>query len=326
MRKVPGSPARVFRRIAAAAMALALLGLPVSAPAAAKAGEPLCRRVIVIGVDGMGAFLEKTEAPNYHRIFDGGSRTLKAKAIQPTNSAQGWGCMFYGVRPEVHGRTNASVWRTQYSDPELPSIFRLVTEAYPGNDVASIVGWSPINYGIIDHPEGMDMIPDTRIASYRDHKVMAWVREYLKDHDPRLLFIHLNDADSAGHRYGFGSDRHLKALETVDAYIGAIYSALEERGMLKDTLILLVTDHGGTPHGHHGGSSAAEIECLFAAAGPGVCRGGTVGEMDLTDIGPIVLYALGIEPPAASTGKVPPGLFDAADLDLREFLVVDEDE
>ena len=67
------------------------------------------RHVIVVGIDGAGAFIREARTPCFDRIFAGGAVTYRALASRPTISAECWGSMLLGVGPEVHGLTNAIV-------------------------------------------------------------------------------------------------------------------------------------------------------------------------------------------------------------------------
>ena len=93
---------------------------------------------------------------------------------------------------------------------------------------------------------------------------------------------------------------------------GTVYEALDEKGLLEDALIILSTDHGGTPEGTHGGGSDAETRCVFAARGSGLASPEErIGYMELKDIAAVVRYALGLEQPDFSDAAVPEGLFAA---------------
>ena len=53
--------------------------------------------VIVIGVDGAGAWFKDADTPNFDRIFAKGAVTYRALSSKPTISAECWGLMLIGV-------------------------------------------------------------------------------------------------------------------------------------------------------------------------------------------------------------------------------------
>ena len=53
--------------------------------------------VIVIGVDGAGAWFKDADTPNFDRIFAQGTVTYRALSSKPTISAECWGSMLIGV-------------------------------------------------------------------------------------------------------------------------------------------------------------------------------------------------------------------------------------
>ena len=95
-----------------------------------------------------------------------------------------------------------------------------------------------------------------------------------------------------------------------------IYDATFDAGM-KNTLFIVVSDHGGTPwNGNgasHGGWSDAEKLVTFAAVGKGV-RKTELDNVNIRDLAAVVLYAFGIDPPEFSedgwTSQIPNGMFD----------------
>ena len=77
---------------------------------------------------------------------------------------------------------------------------------------------------------------------------------------------------------------------------------------MKNSLFIVVTDHGETSGGH-GGNSKEESSAVVAV------RGYTVNKVTLgenvrnRDVAAIVLYALGVEKPSHFTASVPSNLF-----------------
>lgn len=269
-------------------------------------------RLIWIGVDGVGTFFRDTDTPNFDRIFQNGKITWNCIAPEPTVSAPGWCSMFYGVPFSVHGVTNEMVEVQPFNSGPLKSVFRQTSDAYPGEAVGVFCTWHAIGSGMLDvRPEDAEVTiyPAARTSANSEQTLAAAVSWLQEQSDFKLLFFYLEDPDNAGHAYGYGSPGHRAAISRVDGLIGAFYDELEERGFLEDALILLSTDHGGTPEGTHGGGSAAESHCVFAVQGEGLNPNTEIGSMELKDIAAVVRYALGLEQPDFSDAAVPEGLF-----------------
>ncbi|MBE6540858.1 MAG: nucleotide pyrophosphatase [Ruminococcaceae bacterium] len=266
--------------------------------------EPPYKRVVLIGVDGAGAFFKKAETPNIDRIFENGAVTYDAVTATPSVSAQCWGSLLHGVPADIHRLTFSIIDNYPYGTvSRIPSIFQVVRDNDSEALLASIVNWIPINRGVVE--DGIGIHKDTG----DDQQVTDKVCKYLKEHDPKLLFVHFDSVDGAGHNDGYGSNDHLKQIKVIDGYIGLIYSVLENRGMLDDTLFIVTTDHGGTPDGTHGEDTDAEMKIMYAAVGHSVQKGGKIGEMSIWDNAAVIAYALGYEAPEKWTSKIPNGLF-----------------
>lgn len=278
---------------------------PDPEPEPTPVSEGAYKRVIILGVDGAGAFFNSATTPNAMAIFKNGAQSFNVLTSYPSISAQCWGSMLHGVLPEFHRLTN-DITGIRHYDPEspFPSIFRIAREAFPDAELASFCNWNNINYGIIE--EGFDI---QKGQNGDDEKVTEMAIDYLNSHDPTLLFVTWDSVDAAGHHYGYGSEGHAKALSNVDRMIGQIYDALKKKGLLEDTLLMLSADHGGTPEGSHGGDSAAETNVYLGVLGKTVETSGVIREAEVQDIPAIAAYALGIKIPENWTGRVPSGLF-----------------
>ena len=306
-----GRAGRSFDRITALAAALMICVAPAMSRAEAWRVSPYAR-VIWIGVDGVGTFFQKAETPNFDRIFAGGKITWDCVAPEPTISAPGWCSMFYGVPSGVHGITNQIAESRPFQNASLMSVFRQEMDARPGEAVGVFTTWYAIGYGMLDRkPEdtALTVFPAGQQSAEPEQTLeaaLSWIQER---EDFRLLFFYLDHTDIAGHAYGYGAPGYIAAITRADEMIGTLYDALAEKGLLEDALILLSTDHGGTPEGTHGEGTLAETRCVFAAAGAGLEPDTAIGPMELKDIAAIVRYALGLEQPAFSDAKVPEGLF-----------------
>ena len=263
------------------------------------------KHVVILGVDGAGAFFRETDTPKMDAIFADGAYTYNWKAVYPSISAQNWGAMLHGVLPEFHRLTNEIVASRPYDPASLyPSIFRVVREAMPEATLASFCNWSAVNIGIVEDGLGVE-----KWNGPNDPAVAAEVVSYLGGHAPTLLFVHFDSCDAAGQRSGYGFTQHLAAVSAVDGLIGDIYQALKQRELLDETLFLVVTDHGGTPQGSHGGNTPAEMDIYFGAVGKTVDRETPIYDGDNRDVAAIAACALGLECPATWTSRVPTGVF-----------------
>ena len=283
----------------------------------------LYKHVVIVGVDGAGAFFKDTDTPNLDEIFANGAVTYEAITETPSISAQCWGSMLHGVAPEMHMLTNSSAEAIAYPEnSEFPSIFRIVREQIPDASLASFCHWNTINIGIIE-----DNINVYKSGHDDDESVINAAAEYVKtagdrgEEVPTLMFLQLDEADAAGHDKGYCEDFHLETITRLDGLIQILYQAYVDTGAIEDTLFIVTADHGGNGTGH-GGDSDGEMKIMFAAAGKTVVNG-TVGEMLTRDVASITAYALGVEQPETWTSVVPSGLFEGVEAVERPIAVVD---
>lgn len=267
--------------------------------------------VVIIGVDGAGAFFKDANTPNIDAIFANGAITYDCLTADPTISAQCWGSLLHGVVPSVHGLTNSTVSSTAYpSNSKYPSFFRVIRENSENAILASFCNWNPINVGIVENNIGVH-----KIGGISDSKLTNEILAYLENNNPTALFVQFDEADGAGHSYGYGTETQLAKITEIDTYIGEIYKKYEENGILDETLFIVTSDHGGTGKSH-GGLADSEKYVMFAAAGKNV-ENGTIGEMEIRDTAAIVLHALGYENPETWTARVPSGLFEGVEAGER---------
>ncbi len=274
-----------------------------------QAQEKIYDRVIIIGVDGAGSFVQDLASDDFWSIFEKNNVSFSMEVAFPSLSAESWGSMIYSVDPETHGLTNDSAKNRKMTNADLPSMFKLVHEQFPDAEIASIVAWSPINYGIIDGFDGMYLYPSEVLASSLPNEdVVQAAKEYLDSHDPKLLFIHFDGVDHAGHAYGWGSDEFFDALISAEKDIKTIYEYLGEKNYLENSLFIVTADHGGNGN-KHGGDSEAEMNAMFAIYGDRLNTEEPIGDIHIVDIPSIVLHAFRIDAPEGRTGVLPEGIF-----------------
>ena len=151
--------AYVFNRIATGVV-------PTDEQIAAAKGQ--YKRVLIIGVDGMGDYMNRMEpgsTPNFDKLFGegfttaGGTRinasvTHTGMAVYPTISSQNWTSMFHGVRPPYHGITgensNRDLENGKQANAKYPSFVKQFLDQYPSEKVLSVCTWKAVNTGAIE--------------------------------------------------------------------------------------------------------------------------------------------------------------------------------
>lgn len=266
-----------------------------------------CNRVIIIGWDGAGNFVRDAHTPNLDRLFESGASTLEAQTATPTISAECWGTLLHGVDPVKHGLTNTKAEAEVFlDDSPYPSIFRVAREAFPLAKLAAYSAWKPINDGIIEPSIGVHKIsmPDDELV----HAIAAYIQE---NPDFKLLYVQLDLPDAAGHKYGYNMPDQLRVIEESDQHTGVILEALKQADLLKDTLIIAVTDHGGGGENafNHGSDHPLDKTIFWSCTGPGIAPCTKLDNVTIADTATVVTHALGLDPPDSWEGKLPVGLF-----------------
>lgn len=103
----------------------------------------------------------------------------------------------------------------------------------------------------------------------------AEAANYLRSNDPDFTFVHIADADRAGHASGFLSSTYLQAVKNADTRVGQVLDAIKANPSLTDsTYVILTSDHGGNGRrGHSKVKDRANYTVPFVVDGPGVTAG-----------------------------------------------------
>jgi phosphopentomutase len=126
----------------------------------------------------------------------------------------------------------------------------------------------------------------------------------LSDRGPREFVVsYMNDADLAGHAWGWMSPAYLHAAGEMDAALAQLEPLLDD----PEILILLTADHGGggvlpRDHDHpHPTNDAIPIMMLGNRTIPSIAGGNPA---HLLDLPPTILHAFGAPVPGCYQGRV----------------------
>lgn len=264
--------------------------------------------VIFIGLDGWGAYsVPKADMPVVKQMMTDGCYTLKKRTALPSSSAINWASMFMGAGPELHGYTQ---WGSRI--PELPSrvvnehgifptIFQLLRDARPGAEIGCLYEWDGIKYLV-------DTLALSHYALSPDYTenpgvLCRMAESYIKEKKPTLLAVCFDNPDHVGHGAGHDTPAYYAKLKELDSYIGRIVSAVEEAGMLKQTIFIITSDHGGINKGH-GGITMQEMETPFIISGKNIKSGGEFSEsMMQYDVASTIASIFGLKQPQVWIGR-----------------------
>ncbi|EWC48276.1 hypothetical protein DRE_02380 [Drechslerella stenobrocha 248] len=101
-----------------------------------------------------------------------------------------------------------------------------------------------------------------------DNNVTRHVEPELRQADWDAMILHYLGLDHIGHKTGPRSGHMVPKQREMDALVRQIYEAIETQEHLKDTLFVLVGDHGMNEGGGHGGSSAGETSAALVFMSP----------------------------------------------------------
>lgn len=132
-----------------------------------------------------------------------------------------------------------------------------------------------------------------------------------KDFD--LMFLYFLSLDNLGHHQGFCSKEYNSHLYTIDLLIGKILESLDSAGILAETTVMLVSDHGATPGtNRHGELNDANLFAPLIVMGPGIKPNHRItANVHLTDVAPTIAAVLELEPHPDWRGKVISEIFHA---------------
>ncbi|MBI3819091.1 MAG: alkaline phosphatase family protein [Planctomycetes bacterium] len=256
------------------------------------------KKVLMIGIDGFRAdVLERSNTPNLHALMANGCYTTEARAGEKTVSGPGWSSVLTGVWFDKHRVPDNDFKNPNYKD--YPHFFARLREARPELKLASVVDWQEIDKFILASADA-----DFRfVFDYKNHgdeNVASKSAELLTKEDPDVLFAYFADLDEAGHANGFHAavSEYQKALQTIDAQIGTILSAMRARpgAATEDWLVIVTSDHGGTIDGNHGRDIPEHRKIPFIVSGAAAARGKMFRTVNQVDAAPTAMLHLGIIP------------------------------
>jgi len=303
----------------------------VSVVSAQEINSPIgAKHVVLIGYDGYGGhYVHWDELPALTKLRDGGAWTLNMRCVLPSVSAINWATMLMGSGSELHGyRTWGSrvpdlPSRVLTENGKYPDIFYVIKKCYPDSTLFAAYSWDVIG-DLIDAGaanetksigERADSIFDykgkgeiakedgtkTKIT-YPDAEQVCEVGIKYLEQNPTFTFLYFSEPDCVGHTCGWGTPQYYETVQRQDKLLGKIIDYLEANDRFKDTVVIFISDHGGTDKGH-GGEIMEHMEVPFIIYGCGV-KPGEISDVVMNyDVAATIAWILGADTPQCWRGK-----------------------
>jgi len=287
-----------------------LFVLPVIVTAA-----PRAEHVFVISFDGGNpSIIDKAEMPNFKRLAAEGAHTFVANTIIPSKTLPSHTSMLTGVDISKHGVD----WNDYFplrGFVRMPTVFELAKAANPATTTALFCGkikfrhlWKAsaldvFNCGGVYDEKPIPATEEKKLVPAQE--VVAQVVPYILEKKPTLCFIHFPDADSAGHKSGWGSPEQFDAFKVCDQALGQVLAAIDKAGLTASSTIILTADHGGSEKNHFR-PVPTDVRIPWVAWGKGVTKGRAIGKKSIMtyDTAATVLWLLGVPQPEHFDGEV----------------------
>ncbi len=255
----------------------------------AGAGSKIASTTVVVIVDGLNDETSR-KLDGLERLREYGT-DLTLVAPQPTLSFPNWTTILSGAPPYVSGVTSNDWNRKVPVETLIDTALRVsaTTVVVGPEELQTLYGASRSTASFLRS------YPETFYASTTLVDEAITLIDRVK---PRLAIVHLPDVDNAGHRSGSASEDYLATARKVDIDIDRLVQATQTEG----TTFVIVSDHGHTEAGGHGGweSTVANVPGLFFGKGMHLAQSQAKQE----DVAPTVAVIAGVPVPRFSKGDV----------------------
>jgi predicted AlkP superfamily pyrophosphatase or phosphodiesterase len=258
-------------------------------------------KVLVIGIDGLRwDRASAASAPRLTALAEAGcvrvSQLDEGSYGAQTLSGPGWSSIATGVWPQLHGVQDNTFAGARYAD--WPDFLTTMKRRDPNLATFAALDWPPLaEHGTFGAAVDVLLTDDGVTYGFleADARIGSAAAEILRHHDPDAGFVYLGWVDIVGHVFGAASTQYLDAIETVDGWVDYLIEAVQARPSYPDEswLVVIVTDHGHTDAGGHGGFTDGERQTLVITTnlsdGSAVPTGG-----QLVDVAPTALRHVGV--------------------------------
>jgi arylsulfatase A-like enzyme len=260
----------------------------------------ITQHVVLVSIDGLRPdAIDAFDAVTLQQLMREGSYSLAANTINPSKTLPSHTSMLTGEGPDRHHVLWNNVASAERDEIELPNVFSVARKQ--GYTTAAF--FSKAKFGPLQLPETLDysQAPGGWFGKWSGARTVRDVAEYLVEGRPNLLFVHLTDPDSAGHRHGWMSAPYGDAVRSADTAVKHLLTAADKAFGRGNFSVIVTADHGG--HGtNHGSDDPRDVLIPWIAWGRGVKSGGLDATIRTMDTASTVVWLLGLQEPTDWAG------------------------
>jgi len=262
--------------------------------------------VLIVGFDGLSSqsIREVNPMPFLRQLMDGGCWTLTRRSVLPSSSAANWASLFMGAGPEQHGYNKWNSRKPDFPSDTLtehgifPDLYYQVKKQYPTAKIAHFYEWEGMHY-VVDQQS----VDEDRKFNSNEAGELESVLQYVVTQKPFITSIVFDHPDHEGHAKGHMTQEYFDAEKRMDNFLRQIIDAYKSAGMYDETMICVISDHGGVDKGH-GGATMPEMEAPFVFYGKNIRQGIEIRQTtNAADFAPTVCNAIGVPYPHAWIGR-----------------------
>lgn len=214
-------------------------------------------KLLLVSFDGfMPDYLSKTETPNFDQLSEGGVLGEGLIPIFPSKTFPNYYAIATGLYPE----NNGFIANRMY-DEELGLSFSMGDrdqvenpDWWKGEPIWNTVEKAGKNAGTMFWVGSEAPIQNMRPTFWKSYdgrmpnedridSVLSWMT-LGTDKEIDFGTLYFNFVDSQGHRYGTDSEEVIQAIKEADQLVGYLLEKLQEKELLDNTNIMIVSDHG----------------------------------------------------------------------------------
>lgn len=267
--------------------------MPLQPKPGGKATAPLAPEVVLVIVDGL-RYDAIASMPTLALLQRQGA-SARALVRPPSYSQPTWTTLVTGAWPELNGSALLNAPDDAIRPIAVDHIFAAAKRAGLTTALAGAPWWAKmVPQDVLD----AHFFADSFFADGDQQSADAGLR-FINNFHPNLTLIYFGNVDETAHAAGGNSAAYREAVARVDNHLHDILQAIN----LRDSVLIVASDHGHIDRGGHGGNDPSVVQTPFVAVG-GPVLPGDYGTIAQADVAPTISAILGAPLPRASQGIV----------------------